>query len=113
MRRQRRSRCRDGPDRDHARAGAERRNVGEERRDHLFTFEARSGCDQDEPRLRPGGQTRLQQVLALGREQALALAVLAVAQLADQLQLLVLGAFDHLILLMAWVSSALRFLLLE
>ena len=35
------------------------------------------------------------QILALGREQALALAVLTLTQLAHQLQLLVLGAFDH------------------
>ena len=46
---------------------------------------------------RAGGEPRRQQVLALGHEQALALAVLALAQLADQLQLLVLGALDHLV----------------
>ena len=50
---------------------------------------------EQEARLGAGGQPGLDQVLALGREQPLALAVLALAQLADQLQLLVLGAGDH------------------
>ena len=50
---------------------------------------------EHEARLGAGGQPGLEQVLALGREQPLALAVLALAQLADQLQLLVLGACDH------------------
>ena len=44
----------------------------------------------------PAASAGLDQVLALGDEGALALAMLALAQLADQLQLLVLGAFDHL-----------------
>jgi hypothetical protein len=84
-----------GPHRDHPRPRAKGRDVGQQRRLHLFASEVGSRRDQHEPRLRPRRETRLEQILALGREGVLALAVLAVPQLADQLQLLVLGAFDH------------------
>ena len=50
--------------------------------------------DQDKARLPRRGEARREQVLALADEQALALAVLALGKLADQLQLLVLGAGD-------------------
>src|SRR4029077_13170294 len=54
-----------------------------------------TGGGEQEARLGTGRQPCLDQVLALGREQPLALAVLALAQLANQFQLLVLGAGDH------------------
>ena len=83
------------PDRDHPRARAERRDLGQQLRLDLLAAEAAAGGGEHEARLGAGRQAGLDQVLALAREQALALAVLALAQLADQLQLLVLGAGDH------------------
>jgi hypothetical protein len=50
-------------------------------------------------------QPSLNQILALSHEQALALAMLALAQLADQLQLLVVGAGNHLVRFSLLVSS--------
>ena len=68
---------------------------GQQLRLDLLAAESGAGGGQHEARLGTGRQPGLEQVLALGREQPLALAVLALAQLADQLQLLVLGAGDH------------------
>ena len=61
-----------------------------------------AGGAQQQPRLGAGGEAGGEQVLALGHEQALALAVLALPQLADQFQLLVVGAGDHLVSLLFW-----------
>ncbi|MCB0828532.1 MAG: hypothetical protein KDB62_06975 [Solirubrobacterales bacterium] len=55
----------------------------------------------DEQQLRPeaGSQTGPRQVLALGHEQAEPLAVLLAGEPADQFQLFVVGAGDHLVLI--------------
>src|SRR4029077_19946850 len=67
--------------------------------------EAAAGGAEQEARLGAYGKAGLDQVLALGCEQPLALAVLALAQLADQLQLFVLGAGNHLVRFSVVVSS--------
>ena len=85
------------PDGDRPRAGAERGGVGQQLRLDLLAAEPGAGGGEDEARLCPGRQPGLEQVLALAGEQALALAVLALAQLAHQLQLLVVRALDHLL----------------
>jgi hypothetical protein len=89
-----------GPDRDHASARPEHRDVGEQLRLDLLAFEAGPRRDQDEPGLDPRRQSRLEEVLTLGGEQVLTLAMLALAQFADQLQLLVVGALDHRVILL-------------
>jgi hypothetical protein len=83
------------PGRDHPRARAEGGNVSQKVRLDLLPVEFRARGDQHEAGFSPCSQPRLQQILALGREQPLALAMLALAQLADQFQFLVLAALDH------------------
>src|SRR5680860_451212 len=84
-------RVRPGPRPDGAPAG----DLGQQLRLDLLAGEAAARGAEPEARLDTRGQPRLDQVLALGREQALALAMPAIAQLADQLQLLVVGAGNH------------------
>ena len=75
---------------DDAGPGAERADRVEERR-----LDVLAGA-QDELRRRARGRRRVDQILALGDEQPLALAVLALRELADELQLLVVLTGDHL-----------------
>src|SRR5262249_10221278 len=83
------------PDRDRARARAKRGDRGEQLGVHLVALEPGIRGYEDQARHRARRQAGVEQVLALAREQALALAVLALAQLANQLQLLVMWAFNH------------------
>ncbi len=89
------------PGGDHPRPRAKARLLGEQLGLDLEPADPRPGGAEQQQRLGAGGDPRLQQVLALGQEQPLALAAAAVAQAADQLQLLVVGACDH------YVSSVL------
>ena len=83
------------PDRNRPRAGAEGRSPSEQLGIDLLAAEAAAGCGQQQTWLDSRGEAGLEQILALGDECALALAVLALVQLAHQLQLLVVGALDH------------------
>jgi hypothetical protein len=84
-----------GPRRDGPRPGAEGGARGEQIGLDLGALQPRPSGDQREGGLAAGVQACLQQVLALGEEEALALAVLSLRELADQLQLLVVVRGDH------------------
>src|SRR6185436_7965845 len=83
------------PDGDRPRSRAQAGDVREQPRIDLLTAEPAARRREQEARRGARRQPRLDQVLALGNEGGLALAVLALVQLADQLQLFVLRAFDH------------------
>ena len=83
------------PDADHPRPRAELRDPRQQRRLDLGPAEALTRRGEQLHRLRSGLTRRGQQVLALGDEQALALAGAPPAEAADQLELLVVGAGDH------------------
>jgi hypothetical protein len=76
-------------DADHARAGAELADLVQERG---LDVAAR---DEHELRVHPGSVRRVDQILALGDEQAGPLPVLSLLELANQLELFVVGAGDH------------------
>src|SRR5207249_5914928 len=77
-------------DAEHARPRAERAHSGQQLRGDVF-----AGVEERD-RLGSGGHGGRDQVLALGDEEALARARLPGAQAADQLQLLVVRARNHL-----------------
>ncbi len=83
------------PDRDRPRSRTQRGDLRQQLGVDLLATEPTAGGGEHEARLDACAEPGLDQVLALGDEQPLALAVLALAQLADQLQLLVVGALDH------------------
>src|SRR5439155_19688644 len=86
------------PDGDRPGARAEGRGGGQQLRLDLLAALRRqlgAGRGQQEARLDPGRQAGGKQVLALGREQLLALAVLALPQLANQFQLGIVVGSDH------------------
>jgi hypothetical protein len=78
------------------RSGPELRSRGEELREYRLTFEAAAGGDEPRDRLPAGGVGGRQKVLALSDEpaQPRTLAT-APVQLADFLELLVVGACDR------------------
>src|SRR6187551_1664354 len=86
------------PNGDHPRARAKRRDLRQQLRLDFLAADLATGEAEQDAGLGASGQPRLDQVLALGREQSLALALLALAQLADQFQLLVVGAGNHPVL---------------
>ena len=90
------------PDRDDPGPRSERRDRGEQLRLDLVAPQAAARRAQQQLWLGARGEAGGEQVLALGHEQALALAVLALPQPADQFQLLVLWAGDHLVSLLFW-----------
>ena len=94
------------PNGDRARAGTERGDARQQLRLHLLAAQAAAGGAQQEARLATGREPGVDQILALGREQSLPLAILALAQPADQLQLLVLGAGDHRHVIFGWFKSS-------
>src|ERR1044072_5028380 len=81
------------PDRDCPRARAQGRDRGEQLRLDLLAAEAAAGGGEKEVGLDAGGQTGLDQILALADGKALALAALALAPPSEQPPLLRVGGF--------------------
>jgi len=85
------------PSGDRPRPRAESREARQQLRLDLEATDPRAGGAEQQPRLGAARQSGLEQVLALGEEQPLALAAAGLLKAADEFQFFVVGACDHVV----------------